>query len=159
MTIYSLNVLLLYSFLEPICCSMSSSNCCFLTCIQVSQEADPMDCSTPGSSVLHSPGVCSNSCLLIQWCYLTITSSATPFSFCLQSFPASGSSAMSQLFCIRWPKYWSFSFSISPSSEYSGLISLRIYRFDPCVFLDICFSISAFPIIFYTIFLDSTYMC
>ena len=37
MTIYSLNLLLFY--LEPVCCSMSSSNCCFLTCIQVSQEA------------------------------------------------------------------------------------------------------------------------
>ena len=32
--------------------------------------------------------------------------------------------------CIRWPKYWSFSFSISPSNEYSGLISLRIDWFD-----------------------------
>ena len=32
--------------------------------------------------------------------------------------------------CIRWPKYWSFSFSISPSNEYSGLISFRIERFD-----------------------------
>ena len=32
--------------------------------------------------------------------------------------------------CIRWPKYWSFSFSISPSSEYSGLISFSIYWFD-----------------------------
>ena len=32
--------------------------------------------------------------------------------------------------CIRWPKYWSFSFSSSPSSEYSGLISFRIDRFD-----------------------------
>jgi len=32
--------------------------------------------------------------------------------------------------CIRWPKYWSFSFSISPSNEYSGLISFRIYLFD-----------------------------
>jgi len=32
--------------------------------------------------------------------------------------------------CIRWPKYWSFSFSISPSSEYSGLISFRIDGFD-----------------------------
>ena len=31
---------------------------------------------------------------------------------------------------IRWPKYWSFSFSISPSNEYSGLISFRIYWFD-----------------------------
>ena len=34
------------------------------------------------------------------------------------------------LLCIRWPKYWSFSFSISPSSEYLGLISFRIDRFD-----------------------------
>ena len=33
-------------------------------------------------------------------------------------------------FCIRWPKYWSFRFSISPSSEYSGLISFRNYWFD-----------------------------
>ena len=33
--------------------------------------------------------------------------------------------------CIRWPKYWSFSFSISPSSEYSGLISFRMDWFDP----------------------------
>ena len=32
--------------------------------------------------------------------------------------------------CIRWPKYWSFSFSISPSDEYSGLISFRIEWFD-----------------------------
>ena len=32
--------------------------------------------------------------------------------------------------CIRWPKYWNFSFSTSPSSEYSGLISFRIYWFD-----------------------------
>ena len=32
--------------------------------------------------------------------------------------------------CIRWPKYWSFSFSISPSNEYSGLISFRIYWLD-----------------------------
>ena len=48
-----------------------------------------------------------------------------PFSSQLQSFPASVSSSGSVL-CIRWPKYWSFSFSISPSNEYSGLISFRI---------------------------------
>ena len=60
-----------------------------------------------------------------RWCCLTISSSAAPFSFCLQSFPSSGSFLMIWL-CIRWPKYWSFSFSISPSNEYSGLISFRI---------------------------------
>ena len=67
-----------------------------------------------------SPGVCSNSYLLNWWCHLTISSSAAPFSFCLQSFPASRSFPMSRL-CIRWPKYWCF--SISVSDEYSGLIS------------------------------------
>ena len=52
-----------------------------------------------------------------------------PFSFCPQSFPASGSFPMSQL-CIRWPKDWSFSFSLSAPNEYSGLISFRIDWFD-----------------------------
>ena len=47
-----------------------------------------------------SPGLCSNSCLLSQWYYLTISSSAAPFSFCLQSFPASGSFPVSQLFTL-----------------------------------------------------------
>ena len=69
-----------------------------------------------------------NSCPLSQWCYWTILSSAALF-FCLQSFPVSGSSPVKAL-NIRWPKYWSFSFSISPSIEYSGLISFRINFFD-----------------------------
>ena len=73
-----------------------------------------------------SPGVCSSSCPLSQWCYLTVSSSAALFSFCLQYFPAWGSFPMSWALCIRWPKYWSFSFSISPSNDYSGLISLKI---------------------------------
>ena len=91
---------------------------------------DPIDCSTPGSSIFLSLGVCSNSCPLSQWCYLTISSSATPFSLCLQSFPASGSFPELAL-CIRWPKYWSF--SNSPCNEYSGLISFRIDWFDLAV--------------------------
>ena len=72
-----------------------------------------------------SPGVCSNSCSLSWWCHPTISSSVAPFSSCPQSFPASGSALH-----IRWPKCWSFSFSISPSNEYSGLISFRIDWFD-----------------------------
>ena len=77
-----------------------------------------------------SPGVCSNSCTLSQWCHSTILSVA-PVSSCPPSFPASGSFPMSQSpFRIRWPKYWSFSFSTSPSSEYSGLVSFRIDWFD-----------------------------
>ena len=63
-------------------------------------------------------------------CHPTISSSVVPFSSCLQSFPASGSFPMSQLFVIRWPKYWSFSFSISLSNEYLGLISLKMDWLD-----------------------------
>ena len=48
---------------------------------------------------------------------------------CLQPFPTSGCFLMSQL-CIRWPKYWSFSFSISSSNEYSEFLSFRIDWFD-----------------------------
>ena len=52
--------------------------------------------------------------------------SVIPFSSCLQSFPASGSLQMSQFFTCRCQNYWSLSFSISPSNEYSGLISFRM---------------------------------
>ena len=73
---------------------------------------------------LLSPGVCPHSCWLNRWCHPTISSSVAPFSACHQSFPASRSLTMSQ------PKYWSFSFSISLSSEYSGLIYFKIDWFD-----------------------------
>ena len=59
------------------------------------------------------------------WCHPTISSSAVPFSSHLQFFSASGSFQISVRH-IREPKYWSFKFSISPSNEYSGLISFRI---------------------------------
>ena len=51
-----------------------------------------------------------------------------PFSFWLQSFPPSMGNE--SVLHIKWPKYWSFSFSISLSNEYSGLISFRIYWLD-----------------------------
>ena len=53
-----------------------------------------------------------------------------PFSPCLQSFPASGFFSNESVLPIRWPKYWSFSFSISPSNEYSGLMSFRMDLLD-----------------------------
>ena len=71
----------------------------------------------------------SNSCPLSKWCHSTISPSGIPFSSCLQSLPASGSFHESVLH-IRWPKYWSVNFSISPSNEYSGLVSSRIDWFD-----------------------------
>ena len=60
---------------------------------------DPMYCSTPPTPCPSpTPGAYSNSCQSSQWCYPTISSSVIPFSSCLQSFPVSGSSLMSQRF-------------------------------------------------------------
>ena len=75
-----------------------------------------------------TPEVYSNSCLLNRWCHPTISSSVVPFSSCLQSFPASGSFPNESVLHMRWPEYWSFSFSINLSNEYSGLISFRMDR-------------------------------
>ena len=71
-----------------------------------------------------SPGVCSDSCPSSQWCRLTISSSAI-FSFCLWWVFSNES-----VICIRWSRFWSFSFSISLSNEYSGLVSFRMDWFD-----------------------------
>ena len=59
---------------------------------------DPMNCSMPGFCPSLSPGVCSNSCPLSQWCHPNISFSVVPFSFCPQSFPTSGSFSVSWLF-------------------------------------------------------------
>ena len=71
-----------------------------------------------------TPRTCSNSCPLSWWCHPTISSSVVP------SPPAFSLSQRQDLYQwilhIRCPKYWRFSFSISPSNEYSGLISFRI---------------------------------
>ena len=75
-----------------------------------------------------NPGTCSNSCTSSLWCHPMISSFVIPFSG-LQFFPASRSFPESVI-RIRWPKYWSFSFTISPSNEYSGLISFRMDWFD-----------------------------
>ena len=72
-----------------------------------------------------TPSIYSNSCPLSQWCHSTISSSVISFSSCLQSFFSNES-----VLCTRWPKYWSFSFSISPSNEHPGLISFRMDWLD-----------------------------
>ena len=75
-----------------------------------------------------SPRVCSNSCWLSWWCHPTISSC---FPLLLQSsiFPRIRVFSNESALRIRWPKYWSFSFS-SPSNEYLALISFRIDWFD-----------------------------
>ena len=87
------------------------------------QHARP-PCPPPTPRVHPNPGPLS------RWCHPTISSSVVPFSSCPQPFPASESFQNESALRIRWPKYWSFSLSISPSSEYSGLISFRIDWFD-----------------------------
>jgi len=75
-----------------------------------------------------TPGVHSYSRPLSWWCHPAISPSVIPFSR-LQSLPTSESSHESTL-RMRWPKYWSFSFNISPSKEHPGLISFRIDWLD-----------------------------
>ena len=64
-----------------------------------------------------------------QWCHPAISSLVIPFSFCPQSLPALVFSNESTLH-MRWPKYWSFSFSIIPFKEHPGLISIRMDWLD-----------------------------
>ena len=73
------------------------------------------------------PGVCSNLWPLSRWCYQSSHLLSNPSSFCLQSFPAAVFYNESAL-CIRQPKDWSFSFSLS--NDYSVLIFFRIDWFD-----------------------------
>ena len=76
-----------------------------------------------------TPKVHSNSHPSSPWCHPAVSSSVVPFSSCPQSLPASVFSNESTL-RMRWPKYWSFSFSTSPSIEHPGLISFRIDWLD-----------------------------
>ena len=89
-----------------------------------------MEFSTPGSPVLHyllefaqieSIESLMLSNFLILCCPLLLLPSSFPN---IRVFPSESA------LCIRWPKYWSFSFSISPSDEYSGLISFRMDWLD-----------------------------
>ena len=76
------------------------------------------------------PGVYSNSCPLSWWCHPTISSSVVPFLLPPSIFPSIRVSSNESAVRIRWPKYWSFSFDISPSNEYSGLISFSMDLLD-----------------------------
>ena len=78
-----------------------------------------LPCSSP------TPRACSNSCPSSQWCYPT-NSSCHPLLLLPSVLPSIRVFSNESDLRIRWSKYWSFSFSVSPSSEYSGLISFRI---------------------------------
>ena len=86
-------------------------------------QHDRPSCPSP------TPRVNPNLSPLSRLCHTTVSFSVVPFSSLLQSFPASGLFQLVSL-CIRWPKYWGFSFSIRPSNEHSGLISFRMDWLD-----------------------------
>ena len=88
-----------------------------------------MDCSTPGYHVHHYlPEFVQTQ---VHWVSgaIQLSNSLLPPSPVALNLRYQGLSTESAP-CIRWPKYWNFSFSISPSSEYSGFISFRIDWFD-----------------------------
>ena len=87
------------------------------------QHHEPQHARPPCPS--PTPRVHSNSCPSSQWCHPALCHPLLlpPIPPSIRVFP------MSQL-CMRWPKYWSFSFSISPSNEHLGLISFRMDRLD-----------------------------
>ena len=96
----------------------------------VSTLFDPMDCSTPGFPVHHQfPEFTQTH---VHWVGDAIQPSHPLSSPSPSAFNHSQHQGFFKWvsFCIRWPKYYSFSFSISPSNEYSGLISFRMDWMD-----------------------------
>ena len=77
-----------------------------------------------------TPGVHSDSRPLSLWCHPAISSLVIPFSSCPQSLPAISFFSNESTLRMRWPKYWSFSFSIIPSKGVLGLISFRMDWLD-----------------------------
>ena len=122
---------------ESLRCSPETITTLFIGCQSVQFSSSVLFDSLQPHGLQHtrrpcpSPtlGACSNSCAWSRWWHPTILSSVIPFSSCLQSFPARDLFHESALH-IRWPKYWSFSFSISPSNEHSELISFRMDWLD-----------------------------
>ena len=92
-----------------------------------SQHARP-PCPSP------TPGVHSDSHPSSPWCHPAISSSVIPFSSCPQIPPSITVFSNESTLHMRWPKYWSFSFSIIPSKEHPRLISFRMDWLDLLVF-------------------------
>ena len=108
---------------KAIPCGCSIAQSCPTLC-------DPMDCSMPGFPPSLSFRVCWNSCPLSQMISSNHLVLCCPLLLMPSIFPSIRGFSTESALLIRWPKYWSLSFSLSPSIEYSGLISFRIDRFD-----------------------------
>ena len=104
-------------------------SCCSVTqlCLTL---CGPIDCSMPASLSV----TISQSLLKLRSIESVLPSNhlilCFPLLFLPSVFPSIRVLSNEECLCIRWPKYWSFGFSISPSNEYSGLISFRIDWFD-----------------------------
>ena len=87
---------------------------------------DPMNCNIPGFPVHHYPLEFAQT--HVHWVDDAFQPShhLSPLFLPPSIFPSIRVFSNESALCIRWPKYWRFSFSISPSKEYSGLISFRI---------------------------------
>ena len=141
--LFSLNLGFSFTWwILPFCCCSVTQSCLTL--------CDPVDCSTPGFPVLHRlpftnmykwEFVPSHVCLEfvclfvpthVHWINdaIQLSPSLSPLLLLPSVFPSIRVFSSESALHIRWPKYWSFSFSISLSNEYSGLISFRIDWFD-----------------------------
>ena len=108
--------------MQAICCCSVAQSCPTL--------CDPVDCGTPGLPVRHYLPEFAQA--HVHWVGDAIPRLILfrPLLLLPSVFPSSRVFSNESTLCIRWPRYWSFSFSTSPSSEYSELISFRMDRFD-----------------------------
>ena len=77
-----------------------------------------------------TPRIHPNPYPLSRWCHPTISSSVRPLLFLPSIFPSIKVFSNESVLCTRWPKYWNFSFNISPINEHPGLISFRMDWLD-----------------------------
>ena len=110
--------------------STESLHCCYSVAQSCPILCNPMDYSTPGFPVHHHLPEFAQT--LVHWVSDAIQLSRPLLSPSHPAFNLSQHQGLSSELALRnrWPKYWNFSFSISPSSEYSGLITFRIDQFD-----------------------------
>ena len=110
--------------IQPIRGNIQNSSVQSLSCVQL--FVNPMDCSKPGFPVR------TNSQSLFKLMSIELVTPSNHLILCHplllppSILPSMTVFSNESVLCIRWPKYWIFSFSISPSNEYSGLISFRI---------------------------------
>ena len=135
---YFIFLIYTFHFLIQFQCKIGSLYLCFsqFSCLVVSYSLQPcgmqharLPCPSP------TPRACSSSCPLSQHVHWMVIPSThlilcCPLLLLPSIFPSIRVFSNESALCVRWPKYWSFSFNISPSNEYSELISFRMDWLD-----------------------------